>query len=195
MSLSPNSPADGLSLDLLVQPGLQWRDVVDDRGCVHLLGAGQGFESFRPGLGATERQHRVQPLTGFLAFIDGAAVERRRAARRLRQCAMELELENLRQEISRIRHVCRYMVLGARIEKTLRRALSAAPRPDISSVAPTTLCCNRPEKYLRRKLSTAIDRSSGRTAGTLFCPALAIAAVRCHAKSRALCGRVRGGWS
>jgi hypothetical protein len=37
-------------LVLLIEPGLEWREVVDDGGRIHLIFAGHCLQRFRPGL-------------------------------------------------------------------------------------------------------------------------------------------------
>ena len=92
----PISPADRLAFKLLVQPRVKRLEVIENGAGVHLFGAGDLFESFRPRMRETQREHVVQPLSRVGVLIDGASMERRCAAGGLRQRAMKLELENVR---------------------------------------------------------------------------------------------------
>src|SRR5215471_871826 len=115
-SISRRSPSHRLALVLLVQPLLQRREVVADRRGVHLLLPGQRFERLRPRAALTHREHGVQLRAGFLVAVDGAAVEGAGAAGRTGQSAVELELQDVRQEVTHVRNVGGDVVLGARIE-------------------------------------------------------------------------------
>src|SRR2546425_52768 len=53
---------------------------------------------------------------------ERTAIERRGAARRLRQGAVELKLKNMRQEVTHVRDVCGYVVFCPRIEVVLAAA-------------------------------------------------------------------------
>ena len=81
---------------------------------------------------------------GLLALVDRAAVQRQRAAGDLRQRAVELELQDVGEEVARVRRVVRHVILRARDRRTPRRAPTAARRPDTSAAGPTTPCCSRP---------------------------------------------------
>src|SRR5262245_52462372 len=52
------SPADLFPLQLIVEPGRERREVVEDRGCVHLPRSGERFERVRPRMREAHREHR-----------------------------------------------------------------------------------------------------------------------------------------
>src|SRR5690606_23023938 len=64
------------ALVLLLQVTHQRREVVDDRGRVHLARTRQLLERVLPRLALAEREHRSQLLAGFLAAVDRALVQR-----------------------------------------------------------------------------------------------------------------------
>src|SRR6202034_4396042 len=98
-------PTDGLSLVLFIQPLLQRSEIIQDRRRVHLLLPGQSLERLRPGLALAHGQHRVEPVPRRLAFVYGAAIQRSRASSGFRERTMKLELQNIRQEVARVRRV------------------------------------------------------------------------------------------
>src|SRR5688572_28127437 len=57
-------------LVLGVQPGLEWREVVDDGSGVHLILTGHRLECFWPGFAQTHRQHLLQFLSNLFVAID-----------------------------------------------------------------------------------------------------------------------------
>src|SRR2546427_8302014 len=111
------SPADRLSFDLLVQPGIERLEIIENGGRVHLLCPGNLFERVRPGARQAPRKHCVQPLAGLGTFINRATMDRQRAACGLRKRAMKLELKNERKKVTRVRHIRRDVILRTRIEK------------------------------------------------------------------------------
>src|SRR6267143_2735453 len=111
------SPADSFSLQLIVEPFRERREVIDDRRRVHLSRAGERLERVGPRTRLSHRQHRVQPPAGLLALVGRAAVEWQGAARNLRQRAVELELQDRGEEIARVGRVVRHVVLRAGIEE------------------------------------------------------------------------------
>src|SRR5688500_17390083 len=113
------SPARLLSLVLLVEPRLQRRVIVNHRTGIHLALTGQSLEGVGPWLGCAHLQRGLQSTARFGVAVDRAAMQWCRAAGRLRQRAMELELEYGRQEVPRIGRVGRNVILGARIEERL----------------------------------------------------------------------------
>src|SRR6185295_11847855 len=95
----PRSPPRRFAGELLVEIRGQRREVINDRGRVHLFRPGQRLELLGPRLRHAHLEHRVQALSRFLALVNRAAVERRGAAGDLGQRAMELELQNAGDEI------------------------------------------------------------------------------------------------
>src|SRR6185503_9131149 len=115
----PSLPADGLPLVLLVEPGLERREVLGHRARVHLALTGQRLERVWPWFRGAHFEHRLQAGARLLAAVDRAAMQRRRAARGLGERPVELKLENLREEIARVRCVGRHVILRAGIEELL----------------------------------------------------------------------------
>src|SRR3977135_635316 len=99
---SERLPTPRFALFCLIQPLLQRREVIENRGRVHLLLSRDRFERVRPGTALSHREHRVQTLTGVLVVEDRTAIERILASGRLRQAAMELELQNIGKKIARV---------------------------------------------------------------------------------------------
>src|SRR6187399_741148 len=89
------SPPHRLAPVLLVEPLLERREVVADRRRVHLALARQRLERVGPRLRLAHLERLLQPIAGRLVAVDRAAVERPRAARRLRERAVKLELEDV----------------------------------------------------------------------------------------------------
>src|SRR5690606_13708556 len=109
--LPPTRP----SAVLLVQPGLERREVIEERGRVHLALTGERFEGVRPRAALSEREHRLEPLARFPGAVDRAAAERSGVARGLAQRAGELELEAVGEEVARLRHARGSVALAARV--------------------------------------------------------------------------------
>src|SRR5467141_284467 len=120
LTLAVASPATLLPLVLLLEPLLQRLEVLEQRAAVHLALPGHRFEGVRPRLARPHREHLPEPLSRFLAAVEGTLVQRALVSGRLAHGAVELELEDPRQEVPRIRHVRGHMVLGAGIEVLLR---------------------------------------------------------------------------
>src|SRR5262245_55688114 len=70
------SPADWLSGVLLIEPRVEWGEVIEDCGRVHLALAGQGFERVRPWPGQSAREHLLELGAGGFAAVDGSAMQR-----------------------------------------------------------------------------------------------------------------------
>src|SRR5687767_5124285 len=117
---SRSVPAAASTLVLLREPGLQRPEVVDDRGSVHLPRARQLLERIGPGLARAERQHLGVLLARFLIAEDRALVERALEAGGVAQRLVELELQDEREKITRVRRVAGDVVLRARIEILFR---------------------------------------------------------------------------
>src|SRR5689334_16672539 len=69
-------PAAALALVLFLQPGVQRREVVDDRARVHLLLAGEFLQRLLPRLLRALREHLPVPRAGCLVAVDGALRQR-----------------------------------------------------------------------------------------------------------------------
>src|SRR5438094_8245628 len=120
-SLRPfTSPATSLPLVLLPQPSLQRLEVLEQRAPVHLPLTGHRLERVRPRLARAEREHLPKALAGFLAAVERALMQRTFLAGGLAHRPVELELQDPREEVPRVRDVCGDVVLGARIEVLFR---------------------------------------------------------------------------
>src|SRR5947207_9339625 len=97
------SPSRFCAFELFVEPFVERREVVDDRGRVHLVRARHHGERLRPRLRLAERQHRVQLLSGRFALVNRTAMERQRAACRPGERAMKLELQDVGEKVPRVR--------------------------------------------------------------------------------------------
>src|SRR4029079_2514564 len=109
-------PAALLPLVLLVEPGPQGGEVVEDGRGVHFRAAGHGLERLRPGAALAHLEHPGEDLPRFFIGGDRAAVERTFLPRRLAEAAVEVELQDVGQEIAGVGDVPRHVILGARIE-------------------------------------------------------------------------------
>src|SRR5712691_7886062 len=69
------SPAALLPPVLLVEPGLQGGEVVEDGRGVHPLAAGYHFERLRPGAAQPHFEHPCEGLPRRLVAVDRAAVQ------------------------------------------------------------------------------------------------------------------------
>src|SRR5512140_475761 len=132
-SFSRVSPATLFPLVLLREPRLQRLEVFEQRAAVHLPLPGHHLEGVRPRLARAQREHRPQPLSRLLAAEEGALVQRALVARGLAHGAIELELEDVGEEVARVRRVAGHVVLGAGIEVLLaardRRRDALVPLP------------------------------------------------------------------
>src|SRR4051812_27031085 len=113
------SPATLLPLVLLLEPCLQRLEVLEQRAAVHLSLAGDGKERVGPRLARAHREHLPQPLPRLLAAEEGALVQRPLVPGCLAEGAVELELQDVGEEVARVGHVGRHVVLGAGIEVLL----------------------------------------------------------------------------
>ena len=101
---------------LLVQPLLQRRKIFQDGPGIHSPLAGQDFQRIGPGFALAHGQHLVQLCSRCFRAVEGAAVERAFVSRLAAEGVVELELQNVRQEISRVGDIGRYVILRSRIE-------------------------------------------------------------------------------
>src|SRR5262252_242488 len=109
-------PAHLLALVLLVEPFLEGRKVVEDGGSVHLALPADGFEGLRPGAALAHGEHFVEAIAGGLVLVDRTAMQGAFLPGSFAEGAMELELENPRQEVTNVGDVAGHVILGARIE-------------------------------------------------------------------------------
>src|SRR5438132_6123578 len=114
-----SSPATLLPLVLLLQPSLQRLEIFQQRAAVHLALAGHGLKRVRPRLAGAKREHPPQALAGLPAAVERALVQRALLPRGLAHRAVELELQDAGEEVARVRHVRRHVVLRAGIEVLL----------------------------------------------------------------------------
>src|SRR5450759_5764371 len=84
-------PPANLSFILLVKPNLQRREVINDRGRVHLALAGQRFQRIGPGTALSHCERSGQPRAGGAIAVNRTSVQRTAVAGGLAQRAMELE--------------------------------------------------------------------------------------------------------
>src|ERR1700719_2918325 len=105
-----------LPLVLLVQPLHQRLEILSDRGGVDPARTGELFERVLPGLRRPQTQHVGEAPARFPTAIVRALVQRSVVAAGRAQRLVELELQDERQEIARVRGVVRYVVLRARSE-------------------------------------------------------------------------------
>src|SRR3954462_1857767 len=109
-------PTAGGALVLLLEPRLERLEVFENGRGIHLPRAGEFLEGVGPRLAGAELQHGGVLLAGFLAVEDRALVQRALEAGRVTQRFVELELQDERQEITRVRGIAGDVVLRARIE-------------------------------------------------------------------------------
>src|SRR5882762_11143540 len=109
-------PPARLSLVLLGEPLHQRLEILADRGRVDAARAGEFLEGVLPGLRGTQTQHLGEAPARLLTGVVRTLVQRSPVAGGRAQRLVELELQNEREEIARVRGVGRYVVLGARIE-------------------------------------------------------------------------------
>ncbi len=150
-------PADWLPTVLFIQPLLQRSERIQNRRRIHLLLPGQCRQRFGPMVGSRPLVSMALELVSrCLALVNGTTIQRSRTPGHLRQRLMKLELQNVRQEIARIGHVRRHMILRARIEIASLRA-PAAQFPDTVDAASTSSRCidpaELPENTRQRHLS------------------------------------------
>src|SRR5713101_7090629 len=109
-------PADLVARVLLVEPLFERREIIEDRGGVHLALAGHGFEGVGPGAALTHRQHLGELRSGRFVAVNRAAMERACVASLFAKRAVKLELQNKGQEITRVRNIGGHVILRAGIE-------------------------------------------------------------------------------
>src|SRR4051794_16494050 len=93
-------PTTLLALVLLLQPGLERLEVVEHRLRVDVALAADRLERLRPRLARAELEHRLQLRAGRLVPVDGAGVERALIPRGLAERAVELGLQQQREEVA-----------------------------------------------------------------------------------------------
>src|SRR5262245_62098460 len=95
----PSVPAAGAAAVLLLQPLSQRGEVLEQRVRLDAALAGERLQRVGPGLAGAELQRGAQARSRLLAPVDRALVQRARVARRPAQRAVELELQQPRQEV------------------------------------------------------------------------------------------------
>src|SRR6266850_1838489 len=105
---------------LLIQPCLQWREIIRQRRRIHSLFPRQGPHRFRPRLALPHRQHGVQLFPCRLVPIHRAPVQRPAVSRLTAKRSLKLKLQNPRQKVSRVRHIPRHVILRPWIKIRLR---------------------------------------------------------------------------
>src|SRR5882672_4634259 len=143
-------PADLVSRVLFVYPLFEGREVVENRGGIHLALAGHRLEGVGPGAALSHRQHFRKLRTGGLVGVNRAAMQRARVAGLLAERAMKLELQNRRKKIPRVRNIGVDVVLRAGIK------IGFASR-------------NRRALFRQKILSIATGPPEDRTAGRQLC--------------------------
>src|SRR5688572_15086995 len=93
-------PAAALALILFCEPRLERREVVEDRRSVHLPRAGELLECVLPRLARAESEHLAEALARLFIAVDRALIQRSLVARRFTQRAVELELQDVRKEVT-----------------------------------------------------------------------------------------------
>src|SRR5690348_10045562 len=83
-------PAAFLAGVLLLQPGHQRGEVLDDGVAAHAAVAGDRLEGVWPGFAGAHGEHRLEALARLLAAEDRAGVQRAGVAGLLAQCAVKL---------------------------------------------------------------------------------------------------------
>src|SRR5439155_22176967 len=94
----------------------------------HASRARKRRERVLPRTRLSRREHRLEPLARFLAFVDRATVQWAGTSGNLRKGSVKLELQNEREKVACIRRVVGNVVFGSGIEKVLaasRRRLNA----------------------------------------------------------------------
>src|SRR5204863_301644 len=119
------SPATSLPLVLLLQPSFQRLEVLEQRAPVHLPLTGHRLQRVRPRLAGAEREHLPEALARFLAAMERALVQRAFLAGGLAHRPVELELQEPREEVPRVRDVCRDGVLGGGASRLWRPVADA----------------------------------------------------------------------
>src|SRR5471032_1165541 len=113
---------------LLIEPGFQRREVFDQRAAVDLVLARDFLQRYRPRFARAHGQHRFQLGAGLGVAVDRAAMQRTGIAGLAAQRAVELELQQVGQEVARVRCVRCDVELGAGVEAVgveIGRALHA----------------------------------------------------------------------
>src|SRR5262249_56718340 len=84
--------------------------------CIHLALSADGFQRVRPWLALAHAEHLVQAFARHLVFVNRTAMQGPGLARSLAERTLKLELQDARQEISRIGSVGSDVIFGAGIE-------------------------------------------------------------------------------
>src|SRR5690606_14011018 len=98
-------PAVLPALILLLQVAHQRLEVLDHRFAPHLARAGEFVQRVLPRLACALLEHGPAALAGFLAAVEGALVQRAFVTGGFAQRLVELEPQDARQEVTRVRGV------------------------------------------------------------------------------------------
>src|SRR5271165_3332913 len=109
-------PPHLLAFVLLIEPLLQRREVLQHCAGIHLALTGEGVQRVGPRLALAHFEHGIQLGAGGLVAVERAAIERSAESGLTAHGAEELELQNSRQEVSRVWHIGWYVILRAGIE-------------------------------------------------------------------------------
>src|ERR1035437_2147107 len=109
-------PAGLVAFVLLVEPGFEGGEIVEDRGGVDFFFAGQRFQSFGPGAALSHFEHFRELRARSFVAVDGATVQRAGIARFAAERALKLELKHEGKEKARVGNVAGNVVFRAGIE-------------------------------------------------------------------------------
>ena len=112
-------PAALLAFVLFFKPSLQRCEVFQYGGTVHFFLTGQFFHGFLPWLAGAFAEHGPVALAGFRVVGVIALIQRTLVAGGVAQGFVELELQDVRQEVTGIGRIAWYMEFRAGIEEFL----------------------------------------------------------------------------
>src|SRR5579871_4546886 len=112
--------ASGMLGILFVEKLFQRREIIENRGGVHLLFSADRFQRLGPWTAHAHLEHCGEFRARRLVGVNRATMQRTFVSGFLAQRAMKLELQNVGQEISRVRRARRHVILRAGIEIDFR---------------------------------------------------------------------------
>src|SRR5262249_41736996 len=115
-SCSWRAPSAFFAFVLFTQPFQQRPEILGNRRRVDLARPGQFLQRLLPRLALAQRQHLTEALAGLGIAVDRAFAQRTGVTRSFAQRAMKLELQDVGEEVARVRRVRRNVVLRARVE-------------------------------------------------------------------------------
>ena len=104
--------------------------------------AGHHLERIRPRAALAHFQHLVQARAGFFVLVNRTAMQRALVTGFAAERAMKLELQNVREEITRVGNISRDVIFRARIEILLAARDGRRDALIFQRAAPTTPGCN-----------------------------------------------------